>query len=384
MTDADESSPPRRRRRWGMALGLVVCGLLALVIIRALARGPARAPRAGDVANAQRDLTPVAGTVELSRPAPDSGIVGGNGRVEPRGREMELGAEIAGVVARFLVNEGDTITQGEPLVEFEASAPEAALAQARAELAAAEAELAKAVAGNRPEEVAKANAERDVARARARKSANVQRRLESLRAEGAATADELDRARREAEGDRAELAAAEASARLSEAGSRKEDIALAKANVEAARAKMLGAEATLEQRIVRSPIDGAVLSIVARPGQAFSPQRSDPLLIVGDTSVLRVRMEVDERDIGKVKVGDRAFVMADAFGDARYPGRVVEVAPRMGKKTVTSKDPGEREDVEIREALVELDERGPFLPGLRVYAFIEPDGKQKPAARRPR
>jgi HlyD family secretion protein len=92
---------------------------------------------------------------------------------------------------------------------------------------------------------------------------------------------------------------------------------------------------------------------------------------MGDTRVLRVRMDVEERDIGKIRKGLRAYITADAFPDQRFPGRVVEIGRRMGRKNIRTDDPVERIDTKILEVVIELDRRDGLIPGLRVVSVID-------------
>jgi HlyD family secretion protein len=92
---------------------------------------------------------------------------------------------------------------------------------------------------------------------------------------------------------------------------------------------------------------------------------------MADDSVLRVRLDVDESDVSKLRVGQRAFVTAEAYGPHRFTGRVIRVGRILGKKNVRTDEPSEHLDTKILEILVELDP-GQRLPlGLRVDSFVE-------------
>jgi HlyD family secretion protein len=92
---------------------------------------------------------------------------------------------------------------------------------------------------------------------------------------------------------------------------------------------------------------------------------------LGDTSRLRVRVDVDENDVAGVYVGQRAWVTAPAYGDRKFTGRVIQIGQMLGRKNVRKDEPSERVDTKILETLIELDP-GTALPiGLRVDAFLE-------------
>ena len=172
--------------------------------------------------------------------------------------------------------------------------------------------------------------------------------------------------------DAATLKAAEARLKAAEAGSRSEDVAIQRAKVLGAEARVAQARAALERLTVKAPTDGEVLQVKVREGELYSFSGLDPLLTLGDTSKLRVRMDVDERDIAKVALGAGAYVRADAFGARRFEGKVVEVGRRFGRKNVRTDDPVERNDTKILEVLIELDSNEALIPGQRVTCYLEP------------
>ena len=96
-------------------------------------------------------------------------------------------------------------------------------------------------------------------------------------------------------------------------------------------------------------------------------------MTVGDKAVLRVRMDVDESDVNKVRVGQKAYVTADAYGDKKFWGHVVRVGEQLGPKNVRTDEPTERVDRKILETLVELDKGVDIPVGLRVDTYIVGD-----------
>jgi len=87
-----------------------------------------------------------------------------------------------------------------------------------------------------------------------------------------------------------------------------------------------------------------------------------------------VRLDVDETDVSRLKVGQAAYVTAEAYGDRRFNGHVIRVGHILGRKNVRTDEPSERVDTKILETLVELDP-GQILPlGLRVDSYLEIEG----------
>src|SRR5262249_28865380 len=119
---------------------------------------------------------------------------------------------------------------------------------------------------------------------------------------------------------------------LIEAGSRAEEKAQADAQVALARAALDEARAVLEKTYVRAPIDGIVLRRHHRAGESVSTQFDSPIVTLADRSRVRVRVDVDEADVARLRDGQRAYVTADAFGDRRFEGRVVRIGRILGKK----------------------------------------------------
>jgi HlyD family secretion protein len=81
-------------------------------------------------------------------------------------------------------------------------------------------------------------------------------------------------------------------------------------------------------------------------------------------------VDVDEHDVGAVRVGHRAFVTATAYGSRRFEGRVIRIGRVLGRKNIRTEEPRERVDTKILETLVELDPGADLPIGLRVDATI--------------
>lgn len=349
-------------------------------IFNLVTRDAPTTPRPPDVAMAQRVIVAPAGSPteapDLRDPVVSSGAgmrgkkIGGNAIVEPAGEEVAVAGQVAGRVAEVFVHEGAKVEAGAVLLRLEDSTERASIEVAKADLEVAKARLDKAVAGSRAEDVRRAAAQLREAQARAALSRGVLERLEKLAANEAATADELDRAKRTAEADRYTVSAAEASRAAVVAGNRAEDIAEARANVAVAEARLGEAEARLALRAVTAPMAGEVLQVKVRPGAYYQPGGEAPI-VMGDTSRLHVRVDVDERDFARVRVGAKVEVMAKAFGEQLFAGKVVELGRKMGRKNVRTDDPTDLNDTKILEVLVELDAFEGLVVGQRVVALIE-------------
>ncbi|MFO0593545.1 MAG: efflux RND transporter periplasmic adaptor subunit [Polyangiaceae bacterium] len=350
----------------GMGLGAVLC---ATLVTRTLMGGPPTVPRPADSAHALREEKAPAGVVDMRSSIPEGALVGGNGLVEPAQPETRVAGSAPGRIAKVAVKEGDRVEEGAILVELDSAVEKAALAAAEAEVAVAKADLTRALHGQRAEDIEASAAEASAAKTRADLSASQLARTEELAKKGAVSADELDRAKSAAAADSASFKAADARRRLFAAGSRAEDISSAKARVSAATARAEQAKATVERLVVRAPIAGEVLRVKYRAGEYYTPG-GEALLLMGDTSKLRVRMDVDERDIAKVREGAQAWVTADAFPGRKFSGKVAEIGRRMGRKNVRTDEPTERLDTKILEVVIDLEAAPDLVPGLRVISYV--------------
>lgn len=346
---------------------LVAAGLL-MFVLRSATGGPPTAPREQDVAAAQKEVPSPTG-VDTRVELPASGGVAGNGVVEPADREIKVAGQVPGRIAAVIVREGERVEAGAALLELESGLERAALAAAEADVAASDAELSRTLKGLRRQDIDAAEAEAEAAHARAELSRGARERAEKLASGGAMTPDELDRARRTAEADDMAFRAADARRSAALAGSRREDVAAARARLAGAEARREQARAQLERLTIRAPVAGEVLAVKVRPGEYYSPGGGEAV-VLGDTRVLRVRMDVEERDIGRLAIGAAAQVTADAFPGRRFPGKVVEIGRRMGRKNIRTDDPVERIDTKILEVVVQLERPEGLIPGLRVVSVI--------------
>ena len=360
------------KQHWGKVLvGVLGVAMLASVLSSVLSPPPTM-PNDADVAAASKEVAPTSGLDErFSRP--DDFLLSGNGVVEPHDRETQVSAAVPGRIASVEVVEGAKVRAGDPLILLEQEVEKATLAAAQADYDGAQADYARVRKGSRSEDIDAADAEATAALARATQSADTLKRTEALAANGHVTPDELDRARRAAEADKATADQADARRRAAVNGSRKEDVSAALAKMDAAKARRDEAAARLEQRTVRAPIDGEILQVLVRAGEYETPG-SGTLLSMGDTSTLRVRMDVDERDIAKLKLGDAALLRAVALAGRDIPAKVEEIGRRMGRKNVRTDDPVERNDTKILEVVLSVDDPTGLVVGQRVVCYVGKEG----------
>ena len=304
-------------------------------------------------------------------PTAAEAVVAAPGRVEAISEEVKVSAEIGGRLVAVEVEEGDRVAQGQVLARLENADYLARVASAEAALRQREAELRRVVNGARSQERREALANVQAAQAVLENArVEMERRLTGYH-QGVFAKEEADRAEREFGVAKGRYEAAKERHDLVEADAREEDRSRAEAAVALARAQLDEARAWLEKTYIRSPLAGTVLRKHRRAGESVSTQFDSPILTLADDSTRRVRVDVDETDVGKIAVGQRAYVTADAFPGQKFWGRVVRVGRLLGKKNVRTDEPTERVDTKILETLVELDDARELPLGLRVDAFIQ-------------
>lgn len=310
-------------------------------------------------------------------------LIAGPGRVEPFSEDIKIGSELSGRLKSVNVEEGDTTYRGQVLAELENADYRAQVESARASVVAKEATLRKVINGARRQERAEAWSSVNEAKAVMENSQSELNRRQELFKAGVVSREELERYAREADVAKAKYDEAVQQHALVDDHAREEDQSFAEADLKLAQGQLAEAEARYQKTFIRSPIDGTVLRKHHRSGESVSNSSTvpDPVLTIGDRKTLRVRVDVDETDVSKVRVGQRAYVTADAYGAKKFWGRVVRLGQQLGPKNVRTDEPTEKVDTKILETLVELDPGSQLPDGLRVDAFIVPDGREVAANR---
>ncbi len=305
------------------------------------------------------------------------------GLVEPLSEDIKLGSELSGKLKAVYVEEGDHVTSGQLLAELQNDDYRAQIESAEAQVIAKEATLRKVMNGARVQERSEAMSSVRAAEAVMNNAHSEMERRYKLFDAGVISREENERYAREYEVARAKYEEAAQRHSLVDDRAREEDQAFAEADRRLARASLEEARARFAKTLLKSPIDGTVLRKHHRNGESVSNSSTvpDPVVTIGDKNILRVRVDVDETEIGKVQVGQRAYVTADAFAAQKFWGRVVRVGQQLGRKNIRTDEPTERVDTKILETLVELDKGAQLPVGLRVDAFILSDRLQTASAK---
>jgi HlyD family secretion protein len=254
-------------------------------------------------------------TAEVQRQEIHTGVIT-NGKAEPI-EFREVRAELSGEVVRVLVTEGEQVRQGQRLLQISERQAVSELEQARAELAEAEDALQLLRQGGTAAEVRELRAQLEGSRRERDAAARQAEQNERLVEKGAVARIELEESRRR-------LAKAEADVTVLEEKLQKpydpEALARAEARVEAARAALDVAQFRRGSAAVVAPLAGTVYSVAVRAGDHVNP--GDVLVRVGDVSRIRVRVFVDEPDLGRVSAGQPVRITWDGLPGREWRGTV--------------------------------------------------------------
>lgn len=239
-------------------------------------------------------------------------------------QEVRLGSKIGGRVADVMVREGDIVSAGQLLVRFEAPEMNAQLEQQEGRLAAAEADLEKAKNGPRAEEIRQARSDVDTADADLKLAEENFDRAQRLFPKNAMSRADYDSAQAALSRAKTRVAFNHAKLDLLLAGTRKEDIQLAEANVVEARGKLAEIKANLKEADVAAP-DRAIVEVVAvRKGDLVPPNQ--PVIRILRADDLWVKVYVPETKLGDIQLGQKVVVTIDAYPDRKFHGEVFKIS----------------------------------------------------------
>ena len=306
--------------------------------------------------------------------------IAARGRVEgATSQEIKLASRVVGRLKEVSVNDGDPIHKGQVMAVLENNDLEAQVEQARANVGHAQAALERLQNGARSEERAASHAAMNEAQAAADNALQNYQRSQKLFHEGGIISQSvLDQAERDWKMAEARLDSAGQNYKLVMAPPRAEDVASAQAELNLARAQLAQAQDNYDNTFVRSPVDVVVVKRYMNPGESISYESLyQPIVSVSDTTHLMVRAEIDENDIGKIQLGQRASIRCDAFRGQTFYGHVVRISGGLGPKKIQTDNPTEKIDMDVLESFVELDPGSPLRVGLRVDVYVELVRKDK-------
>jgi HlyD family secretion protein len=256
---------------------------------------------------------PVAAPVAAPPAKPFAHVVSGACLIEAASENIAVGTALPGVVEQVFVQVGQTVKASAPLFALDQRQIDAEIAARGAAVEVARTRIAELQALERgaQDQLAKV---RDLPDARAVSQEETVRR---------------------------EIAVQAAGARV-----RATQAALVQTQAELAAARTEKARLT-----VRAPIAGEVLQLNLRPGEFASPGSAAALLVLGDTRVLHVRVDIDENDAWRVPPGAQVVAYVRGSSELSTPARFVRFEPLVIPKRSLTGNSAERVDTRVLQVL---------------------------------
>jgi RND family efflux transporter MFP subunit len=236
--------------------------------------------------------TPQVQVAFATRSAPGARTAGavltGSGYVVTGEKYISIGVRVPGRVDAYLVDESERVAKGQPLVQLDRRDYDAALRQAEAAL-----DLSRATLELRRLEV---------------------ERLRVLRGQDVASQSQLD--------------------------VKESELRVAQAQVRQAEAEIAQARVNLDYTTLRAPTDGVILAKLKEVGEMAVPggfAGSGDLIRMANLEDMRAEVDINEMDLAKVRLGQSAEVVPDAFPDRKYEAKVVKLYPQVNRQKGTLK-----------------------------------------------
>ena len=306
--------------KWlGLGAGVVVVALLLFHFM-------------GGSATSQYASQPVRrGTLQVT--------VSATGRLAPI-NQVQVGSELSGLVTKVLVDVNYRVTAGQPLALVDPSRFADTVHQSEALLLANQGAVALAEA------------------TLAQNRAQLARQEEVFRLSGGKVPSDTDLATARADLHRATAA-----------------LASAQANVASARAVLSSDRTNLTKTVIRSPVNGVVLTRQIEPGQTVAASFNTPTLFViaQDLAQMKLPVAIDEADVGEVANGQQASFTVDAFPGESFPAIItrVDLGSNLSATTTTATTASTASQVVSYNANLSVDNSGLRLrPGMTATAQI--------------
>jgi len=234
-------------------------------------------------------------------------------------RRVSVSAVITERVSRIPVDEGQTVRAGDVLVMLDDRDERAALEQARASVAQSEAKLRQL------REVALPAAQQSLVQAQANtvQARQQYERNQTLRERGFVGQSALDDAKRNLDVAESQLRAARLQVETN--GPSGSDYAMARTALEQAQATLRAAQAKLEQTVIHAPVDGVLIGRAVEPGNVV--QAGKELMLLAPSGETQVVVQIDERQLSRLALGQKALGSADAFPGERFAAEIVYINP---------------------------------------------------------
>ncbi|MGH7246582.1 MAG: efflux RND transporter periplasmic adaptor subunit, partial [Pseudomonadota bacterium] len=213
--------------------------------------------------------------------------------------------------------------------------------QAKGQLENLEAKLAEQIHGSRPEEISRAKADVEQARADLFDAKVSLDRTRELTKEGVMAKQTLDDAQAKYDGEEARVESLEKTYELAKVGTRPEEIAATRGQIVQTQGQLAYAQTFLDNTVIKAPVDGTILDRNVEIGEfvttGFVGDKGAKGYVVSmaDLRDLKVELDINQNDFAKLHMGQRGVVTTDAYPDRKYGGVIDEISPEANRQKAT-------------------------------------------------
>jgi HlyD family secretion protein len=255
--------------------------------------------------------------------------------------KIEVASKVNGRVAWIGVDKGDKVKAGQVLVRLEDDEYRAQVLQQQGQLANLQAKLQEDLNGSRPQEIAKARADVNQAKADLADSKASFDRTRQLVQQGVLAKQALDDAQAKYDADVAKVASLQHTLDLAILGPRKEEIDQVRGQIEQARGALDYAQTQLENTVIRAPVSGTILDRNVEKGEFITTGfvgdkgAKGYIVTMADLNDLQVELDINQNDFPKLGPHQKGIVTTDAYPDRKYQGEIEQVSPEADRAKAT-------------------------------------------------
>ena len=255
--------------------------------------------------------------------------------------KIELASKVVGRVLWIGVEKGDKVKAGQTLVRLEDDEYKAQVQQAKGGLENLQARLAEALAGSRPEEIARANADVEQSKADLSNAKITLDRTKKLVDAKVSPVRDLDDAQAKYDSAAARLNSLQRTADLARIGTRKEQVDAIRGQIVQAKGQLDYYQTQLSNTVIAAPIAGTILARNVERGEfvtnGFVGDKGAKGYVVSmaDLNDLKAELDINQLDFAKLSLGQKATISTDAFPDVKYDGVIDELSPEANRQKAT-------------------------------------------------
>ncbi|MEM7102212.1 MAG: efflux RND transporter periplasmic adaptor subunit [Bacteroidota bacterium] len=296
-----------KKKKKGNSLLWILLGIVAIMIAVVAVRGGGFGKDEGiEVDVEDVETRTIVETVEAS------------GKIFPE-IEVKISSDVSGEIVELLVEEGDSVTQGQLLCRIKPDAYQSALERARAAANTSRANLSGAIANEE-----QLNAQMVQTRIQLENNETIYNRQKSLHDQGVISDVDLEAAETAFKTSEANLESMKANLK-----SAQESVKAARYSVKSSDATVKEAKNSLSQTTIFAPNSGIISMLNVEKGERVVgtlQMQGTEILRIANMDKMEVQVEVSENDVLRVKLGDTTDIEVDAYLNRKFTGIVTEIA----------------------------------------------------------